>query len=333
MQETYLQKFQRLFNDIEKNISSDITYLGKIGIAADFLWEKFRYDIELIDYIQYQFYFKKRKERDKFITHGKLIKIIKICNAPDSRKYFDQKPLFNKHFDKYLGREWCDMSSCDKKQMLEFLRGKHKIFAKCPDGMFGRGIEVIDIDEIKDVDEFYQLGKKNKLLLEEVLTQHQELAEFNSTSVNSLRVVTLICADGTVRVMAGVLRIGRKGKIADNFHHKGIAALIDVETGIVSTVGVDREWNRYVQHPDSKKTIVGFKIPKWEQITETVCKAAMLHPEVRYVGWDVTIKENGQIVLIEGNPGADPDVTQIEDQIGKWSLYEPLIKEIEKIKR
>ena len=60
--------------------------------------------------------------------------------------------------------------------------------------------------------------------------------------------------------------------------------------------------------------------------------AAWVHPEVRYVGWDVTIKGNGEIVLIEGNSGADPDVTQVEDQIGKWPLYEPLLKDIEKMK-
>lgn len=43
-------------------------------------------------------------------------------------------------------------------------------------------------------------------------------------------------------------------------------------------------------------------------------------------------KSSGEIVLIEGNPGADPDVTQIEDQVGKWPLYEPLLLEIESCK-
>lgn len=46
---------------------------------------KIKYNIELIDYVQYRFYFKRRIERDQFITHGKLLKIIKICNDPKSR--------------------------------------------------------------------------------------------------------------------------------------------------------------------------------------------------------------------------------------------------------
>lgn len=158
------------------------------------------------------------------------------------------------------------------------------------------------------------------------------MAAFNNTAVNTIRVVTLICADDSVRIMAAVLRLSRKGKFADNFHHDGIASLIDVETGIVNTTGVDRKWNRYTIHPDSRKPIVGFQIPRWFEVVDMVKKAARVHPEVRYVGWDVTIKSSGEIVLIEGNPGADPDVTQIEDQVGKWPLYEPLLLEIESCK-
>ena len=182
------------------------------------------------------------------------------------------------------------------------------------------------------MDVFYDKCKKDKILLEEVLTQNDELAAFNNSAVNTIRIVTLICADDSIRIMAAVLRLSRKGKFADNFHHDGIAALIDIETGLVNTVGVDRKWNRYTVHPDSRKSIVGFQIPKWSEILATVKKAAWVHPEVRYVGWDVTIKGNGEIVLIEGNSGADPDVTQVEDQIGKWPLYEPLLKDIEKMK-
>ena len=37
--------------------------------------------------------------------------------------------------------------------------------------------------------------------LEEVLEQDCELAAFNNTAVNTIRVVTLICADDSVRIM------------------------------------------------------------------------------------------------------------------------------------
>ena len=53
------------------------------------------------------------------------------------------------------------------------------------------------------------------------------MARFNKSSVNTLRVTTLVCADGSVKVVTAVFRVGRQGKVADNFHHYGLAALID----------------------------------------------------------------------------------------------------------
>ena len=61
--------------------------------------------------------------------------------------------------------------------------------------------------------------------------------------------------------------------------------------------------------------------------------AAERQPDLRYVGWDLTICSDGRIVLIEGNPGADADVTQIPDQMGKWPLYQPLLEELKDIQR
>lgn len=332
MKESILQKFIRLFRDIDNEVLPNANILERVRIGFDFLWEKVRYDIELIDYIQYRFYFKKRIERNQFITHGKLLRIIKTCNDPKSRMVFDQKPLFNQEFKDYLGRDWLDAKACSKEMFFSFCKRNPMLFCKSPDGMFGRGIDIVHSADISNLDLFYDTCKKDKILLEEVLEQDGELAAFNDSAVNTIRVVTLICADESVRIMAAVLRLSRKGKFADNFHHDGIASLIDIETGIVNTTGMDRKWNRYTVHPDSRKTIVGFQIPKWTDIVDTVKNAARVHPEVRYVGWDVTIKSSGEIVLIEGNPGADPDVTQIEDQIGKWPLYEPLLREIEKCK-
>ncbi|WP_292266474.1 sugar-transfer associated ATP-grasp domain-containing protein [Butyricimonas sp.] len=332
MQETFFEKFQRLYRSVKENILPDANLGESIRIIWDFLWEKLIYDVELIDYVQYRFYYKKRIERNRFVTHGKLLKIMKVCNDPKSRVFFDQKPLFNREFKDYLGRDWLDVKDCSKEIFYSFCKRNSVLFCKSPDGMFGKGIEFVRTADVNNLDLFYDRCKKDKLLLEEVLEQDGELAAFNSSAVNTLRLVTLICADDSVRIMAAVLRLSRKGKFADNFHHNGIASLIDIETGIVNTVGVDRKWNRYTVHPDSRKPIVGFQIPKWTEIIDTVKKAARVHPEVRYVGWDVTIKSNGEIVLIEGNPGADPDVTQVEDQIGKWPLYESLLNDIEKVK-
>ncbi len=328
--ETFRQKFKRLFKDIEENIKPNASIFLKFKIAFDFITEKIFHNIELIDYIQYGFFYKKKVERRNFMTHGELVRTIHACNNQEMKIRFDQKPLFNEDFSEFLGRDWLDTSKATNEEIIEFLQNHEQVFGKKPDGMFGKGIKIFKAKEIKIDEQLVSQIRADELLLEDTLTQHTELAAFNASSVNSMRVVTLKTKNEGTKVMAAVLRLGRTGKFADNFHHNGIAALIDVQTGIVYTVGVDREWNRYILHPDSGKQIVGFSIPKWEIIIKIVKEAAEIHPDVRYIGWDVTIKEDGTVVLIEGNPGADPDITQIPDQIGKWKLFEPYIVEFEK---
>ena len=281
MNESVGQKFARLYDDIDKNIKTNPSIFLKTKISIDFLWEKFCHDIELIDYIQYRFYYKKRPERRRFMTHGELIRTIKACNNFESRVIFDQKPLFNKNFERFLGRDWLDASEASNEQIKKFLETHEKIFGKQPDGMFGKGIRVFKRDEINISNDLLEEIKKNKLLLEENILQHPEIAEFNETSVNSLRIVTLNTLNDGVHVMAAVLRIGRNGRFADNFHHNGIASLVDIPTGIVCTRGIDREWNHYVLHPDSKKQIVGFTIPFWNEIIDFVKEAALVYPDVR----------------------------------------------------
>lgn len=154
-----------------------------------------------------------------------------------------------------------------------------------------------------------------------LIAQHETLARFNISSVNTLRIVTLLCADGKPKVVVGVLRIGHAGKTADNFHHYWITTTIDVENGIVNAPGIDREFKRYIVHPDSGEQIIGFNIPCWDKATELVRQAALVIPEVRYVGWDVAIDSDGNTQLIEGNYGADPDVTQMPCREGKWPAF------------
>ena len=65
----------------------------------------------------------------------------------------------------------------------------------------------------------------------------------------------------------------------------------------------------------------GFEIPKFKEMIEVCKKAALRVPEVKVIGWDVTVSENGDIVLFEGNPGSGVASMQIADGIGKKDLF------------
>lgn len=293
----------------------------KFILMADVFWEHLRYGTELQDYFQYEFFKLKNSERRKYMTFTKLLYTMRICNDPNKRKIFDDKALFNQIFAKYIHREWLDVTTASYEEFYKFVKQYSSFFVKARCGMFGINAGRYDVslnDSIPEYRSLYQTLKEKGCLTEQLVKQHPEFAKFNSSSVNTLRIVTLICADGIPKVMAAVLRIGRYGKTADNFHHYGIAATIDIETGIVNAPGIDREFKRYIVHPDSGEQIIGFNIPFWNRAIEFVKQAALVVPEVRYVGWDVAIDSEGNIQLIEGNYGADPDVTQMPCRIGKW---------------
>lgn len=329
----YIKKLFRIKDTLVRATGEELPNIRQWMLLTDYFIEHFVHGVTLIEYNQYRFYWKSKPERRRFVCFPEFERIIEVSNNKDFYKYFDNKPLFNKTFNQFMGRKWLDMTVALVEDFQKLLEEKETLFVKPIDGMCGRGAYILRKDEVINLMEVFQKLKSEEAIVEEVVCQHQEMAEFNDTSINTLRVVTVLKPNNQVQIMAALVRLGRKGEVVDNFHNYGIAALIDIETGIIKTTGVDREFKRYVVHPDSKKTIPGFRIPSWEKIVDVVTQAAGVIPEVRYVGWDLAIGRDSEIIMIEGNKSADHDVTQVTDQEGKWPLYKSIVKELEVMRR
>lgn len=330
-----MEKTHRIYELLSKAQEKigDLNFWEKIALIVDASWEKYRYGTAREDYFQYEFYKKNNRGRREFITHGRSAEIHAICNDPEKSKIFVDKDKFAEVFRAYIGRDIIDMHAASFEEFQYFCRVHERAFQKPRGGTYGRGVGVIELHHVEDEERLFYTLKKEDVLLEEVIVQHDSLAAFNPTSLNSMRVVTIVGADGIPQIMPGaVLRIGRKGKVADNFHHNGIAAQIDIRTGIVCSAGIDKEGNRYVMHPDAELPIIGFAIPAWDEVRQTVLEAAKVVPEVRFVGWDVAVTREGKAILIEGNNRADPDVGQMSDGIGKWPEYKAELEKIREMK-
>ena len=306
--------------------------IQKIGVIFDSAWEKFVHGANKVDYFQYGFYYKNRHGRDEFITIGKCCRVLAACNPVDKWSLLADKAQFIKLYKDFLGRDAMDMATVTKNEFDAFVSKHDKMFIKPAGGTYGRGVSIEPCGDNVDNDALYERLKGESIVAEEVITQHPELEKFNASSLNSLRVVTLLCADGVVRILPGAtIRLGREGRIADNFHHNGITAQIDIKTGVTCSMAIDKAGNRYVSHPDSDINVVGFKVPMWDEVCETVKAAALVCPDLRYIGWDVAVTADNRVVIVEGNERADPDVGQMSDGIGKWPVYKPYIEEIEKL--
>lgn len=97
--------------------------------------------------------------------------------------------------------------------------------------------------------------------------QHPKLECLNPTSVNTLRIITVKSGD-SVEIVGAILRIGINNYV-DNFSAGGIAAPINISTGIVYKPAISKMNGLvYKEHPETNTKILGFKIPYWKETME-----------------------------------------------------------------
>lgn len=317
----HMKKYRLLMDSF---IPGKLSVWRKLLIGIDFAFCVIVYGAGINDYFQYQFYRRRANDRKNFIVGRKWIQTIKACNGEVKNSKFDDKGEFNEIFKEYLCRDWLDLDNCSEGEFADFSKKHPNCIYKVKNGSGGNGIRKVEID-LNRLGEEYSNYKNGGAVLEELIIQNKELQEFNPSSVNTIRVVTILTREG-VKVMNAVFRTGNGTGSTDNFHHYGLAMLVDVETGIVISNAVDKKNQKFIIHPKSGKQLIGYTLPCWDKILDTVKKAALEVPEVRYVGWDIALTDDDKVCIIEGNCASDPDIVQMTDQIGKWPLYKEQLK-------
>lgn len=157
------------------------------------------------------------------------------------------------------------------------------------------------------------------LIAQDKIVQHSELARLNPDSVNTIRVNSILSEDG-VYIPSASIRVGAPGadrvstgsggffaEILDDDSVCGKALIDSVEwkdTGIEGEEQLQHtlKWSRDYAGGCFN---AGFKIPAMNKIRRQV---EMIHPimaHFKWLGWDWTIDEEGEPVLIEfnGAPG------------------------------
>lgn len=305
---------------IAKKISKKINK-NYILIILDMIRAGIKYQAGYYDYQEFEFYNLNRKQRKTYLTRGKNNQIIKKFNDKSKFYLIDNKENFYRGYKEFIKRDWILLNGKNFDEFENFLEKNKTAIVKPVDGEGGKGVEKIEDINLNENRILYEKLVKNKQnIVEQCIIQHKELNELYSGSVNSLRMFTFY-KEGKTYFLQAILKIGNGG-VVDNFSSGGMYAYVD-ENGYVYTEAIDREDNIFAEHPISKHKIVGFKVPMFKEAIELVKEAAKVVPEVRYVGWDVAISDNGPMI-IEGNcfPGvfqAKPSLTK--DKVGLIPKY------------
>ena len=161
-------------------------------------------------------------------------------------------------------------------------------------------------------------------VIEERIRQSSEMAAFHPGSINTVRVTCFACKDGR-HITASVFRTGRGQSVVDNVGAGGIAAEIDVSSGIVVSCGLDENLGTYEKHPDTGTEFRGFRLPDWAGALDYVGKLMALVPECKCVGWDLAHTDDGWTV-VEGNPFPSLTITQMSNGVGLTKEFERLVE-------
>jgi hypothetical protein len=215
-------------------------------------------------------------------------------------------------------------------KLLMLERDLEKIVIKPRTGHLGENIHLISNND-SDISKKLSALKGGEYIVEEHIKQHSEMNKINPHSVNSIRIITLICLDGSVEFLGAMLRTSSSTLPVDNFTMGGIAVGIDLETGRLKKEGFLKIYHREIDNekklkqnlipstltsshkkkllseskivtssPLTNNDFFNFQIPYWSELKEITINAQKVFHQIKSIGWDVAISSTGP-VIIEGN--------------------------------
>lgn len=187
------------------------------------------------------------------------------------------------------------------KNVFEVLTQEKEVFVKlATDCGGGHGVKYLNCDGLV-YEEFEKLIRKlgGDIAIQRGITQHSVLAKINPTSVNTIRLITLLEKDGS-RVLSTILRMGVGQTKVDNSSSGGMTIGV-ASDGKLKKYACANKKALLTEHPTSHVIFDGYSLPSFEQVKELVLKASYMVPHFRMVAWDVSVLEDGTPVLIEAN--------------------------------
>lgn len=302
-----LEAFRDFFNDIKKK-EMDSKDFGKRLILC--FW-----GFSSNDYTNYRLYnrriFDITKEfipyykRKKIRGNNKAVSVKILQNKYETLKVLNNNMIQTTSL-RYLIRNG-DMFRLDEnleplEKTIELEAGDYVI--KPFNLRWGKGIFFIQVSENIDITNCHEIQDSlniyKNLLIEERLSNHIEINKLCSSSLNTLRIITVQLKSGEIDVIFACIRFSSTNKKIDNWSSGGFAANININTGIAYSA-IKKNKNDL---GSINNITEGFKVPFFDDAKKIAIKAHKLFKDMRSIGWDIAVTSQGPII-IEGNDDWD----------------------------
>lgn len=305
-----IRKVAEEFNTYDKVLRNRGIGGGKIKM----FWNLLCYGARPVDYVRFEFWRKSRYEKKRYLTWVKYSRLYKELRRTVSNNICGGDKFVEYDFFKdFITRDWMKItSSTTSEELKSFIEKYGTVIVKPRNGEQGHGVYKLKADDETGFAKLLEGAKTVDFLAEEVDKNCDELAAINESSLNTVRVTTIADSKGNVQIFSIVLRVGMPGSHVDNWGAGGVGYNFDIKIGICNQYGKDKKNNPYTFHPGSNVQMIGFKLPKFNELLEYMHKITALCPDARYVGWDIAMTPKG-FDLIEMNCPAGHDMFQSFD--------------------
>ena len=140
---------------------------------------------------------------------------------------------------------------------------------------------------------------------QKILKNHPSFST-GENACNTLRLMTLVVGN-EVHFVGATWRMST-GKRVDNFDAGGIICQVD-HNGICADFAINKKGQRFEEHPNGFK-FKGHKLFRADEIIETAIKCHKCIMQQKYISWDFTVDEVGDIVFLEMNSPGGTELIQ-----------------------
>ena len=193
-----------------------------------------------------------------------------------------------------------DYAPINAKQAIETILnyGKPIIVKPSINTLGGKDINIYNNYSEETVKTIFKSYHKKNFVIQEVIEQSSDMAIFNPTSLNTIRVTTLLM-NGRCTILSKMLRHGGPGMKVDNMTSGGFGVGIK-EDGSLTFASSDTDGLRKDIHIDGFR-YNSRKIPSFPSICKIATRLHYTTPQCCIIGWDFALDKNNTPILIEAN--------------------------------
>ncbi len=300
--------------------------ISRITQYKQLLVLRWRYGMRPESYYRFQMFLPDRiPVAQHFIEQiGPCLQVIhrRTYRAPDEH-IFSSKEEF---------RSWCAAKAIPTvDNLLEVSKGKiisraacrlpaSDLFVKPTNWRQGRGVSLwrckqdseghcytdnsgttLNASEMEDFVCRTSLEQDRPYIVQQVLTNHRSLRNYSNGGLATVRLMTVRSLGTSAQPLMAALKMPTGDAIVDNFDRGGVAAPIDLDTGVLGA-GLQKKGQLPPDvlhvHPDTGSQITGFTVPCWAECLALACRAHdLIQTQVPVIGWDIAILDDGPIII------------------------------------